>query len=79
MVETVDDQRGRVERAVRELIPHGRVEFDPTEHQVMRFRILDRNTNSVLAANGVLHARELNSKSDDWLRQYICQLGGGDI
>ena len=30
-------------------------------------------------ASGQLHVSELARKSDEWVRQYICHLGGGDI
>jgi hypothetical protein len=72
-------QRNRVEKLVREITPHGRVEFDPQTPNLITFRIIDQNTGTVLAASGQFHVTELTGKSDEWIRQYIRQLGGGDI
>jgi hypothetical protein len=72
-------QRNRVEKLVREITPHGRVEFDPQTPNRIIFRIIDQNTGTVLAASGEFHVNELTRNSDEWVRQYIRQLGGGDI
>lgn len=72
-------QRNRVEKLVREITPHGRVEFDPQTPNRITFRIIDQNTGTVLAASGQFHVNELTRNSDEWVRQYIRQLGGGDI
>jgi hypothetical protein len=72
-------QRNRVEKLVREITPHGRVEFDPQTPNLIMFRIVDQNTGTVLAASGQFHVNEMTGKSDEWVRQYIRQLGGGDI
>jgi hypothetical protein len=72
-------QRNRVEKLVREITPHGRVEFDPQTPNRINFRIIDQNTGAVLAASGEFHVNELTRESDEWVLQYIRQLGGGDI
>jgi hypothetical protein len=72
-------QRNRIEKLVREITPHGRVEFDSQVSTRIAFRIIDQNTGTVLAASGQLHVDELTGKSDEWIRQYIRELGGGDI
>jgi hypothetical protein len=72
-------QRNRVEKLVREITPHGLVEFDPQAPNLITFRIIDQNTGTVLAASGHFRVNELTGKSDEWVRQYIRQLGGGDI
>lgn len=72
-------QRSRVEKLVREITPHSRVEFDPQTPNRIAFRIIDQNTGTVLAASGQFHVDELTRNSDEWVRQYIRQLGGGDI
>ncbi len=72
-------QQNRIEKLVGEITPHGRVEFDRQERNRIAFRIVDVNTGTVLAASGQLHIDELVGKSDEWVRQYICHLGGGDI
>jgi hypothetical protein len=72
-------QRNRIEKLVREITPHGRVEFDPQTSNQIAFRIIDQNTGTVLAASGQFHVNELTGKSDEWIRQYIHELGGGDI
>ena len=77
--ENLRTQRNRVEKLAAEITPHGRVEFDPHTPNHITFRIVDQNTGTVLAASGQLHANELAGKSDEWVRQYIRQLGGGDI
>ena len=72
-------QRNRVEKLVKEITPHGLVEFGPQTQNLITFRILDQNTGTVLAASGQFHVNELTGKSDEWVRQYIRQLSGGDI
>ena len=77
--ENLRTQRNRVEKLVGEITPHGRVEFDPQTPNRIMFRIVDQNTGAVLAASGQFHVNELTSKTDEWVRQYIRNLGGGDI
>jgi len=77
--ENLRTQRDRVEKLVGEITPHGRVEFDPQTPNRIMFRIVDQNTGAVLAASGQFHVDELTSKTDEWVRQYIRNLGGGDI
>jgi hypothetical protein len=72
-------QRGRIEKLAAEITPHGRVEFDLQIPNRIAFKIVDGNTDTVLAVSGQLHVKELAGKSDDWVRQYIRQLGGGDL
>jgi hypothetical protein len=72
-------QQTRIEKLSSEITPHGRVEFDRQEPDRLTFKIVDVNTGTVLAASGQLHVSELGHKSDEWVRQYICHLGGGDI
>jgi hypothetical protein len=77
--ENLRTQRNRVKTLAAEITPHGRVEFDSLTPNHITFRIVDQNTGTVLAESGQLHANELAEKSDEWIRQYIRQLGGGDI
>ena len=77
--EKLRTQRTRVEKLVAEITPHGRVEFDLQTPNRITFKLVDRNTDTVLAVSGQLHVNELAGKSDEWVRQYICHLGGGDI
>jgi hypothetical protein len=72
-------QRNRIEKLVAEITPHGRVEFDLQTPSRIAFKIVDGNTDTVLAVSGQLHVNELACKSDEWVRQYIRQLGGGDL
>jgi len=77
--ENLRAQRNRIEKFVREITPRGRVEFDPQTPNRIAFKILDQNTGTVLAVSGQLHVNRLTRKSDEWVRQYICHLGGGDL
>jgi hypothetical protein len=72
-------QRARIERIVAELTPHGHVEFDLEEANSIKFTIVDQNTNTILAASGQMRVSELTDKPDEWVRQFICHLGGGDL
>ena len=72
-------QRNRIEKLVREITPHGRVEFDPQASSRIAFKIIDQNTGTVLATSGQFRVNELTGKSDEWIRKYIHELGGGDI
>ena len=72
-------QRNRIEKLVGEITPHGRVEFDSQIPNRISFRIMDNNTGTVLAASGQFHVNELTGKPDEWVREYIRHLGGGDI
>jgi hypothetical protein len=74
-----DAQRDRIDRIVKELFPHGLVKYDATPDAI-GFAVLDNNTSTVLAATSTpLRVHELTGRSDDWLRKFISQLGGGDI
>jgi len=77
--ETLRGQRERIEQLAREITPHGRVEFDAKKPNRISFRVIDNNTGTVLAASGEMHADQLADKPDEWVREYICHLSGGDI
>lgn len=72
-------QRIRIEKLAKEITPHGRVEFDPQTSNLIAFRIIDQNTGTVLAASAQFGVDQLTGKSDEWIRRYIHELGGGDI
>jgi hypothetical protein len=74
------EQRHRIDRIVKELIPHAVINYDSETPGLIGFKILDNNTNIVLAATtSPLRVQELTGKSDDWVRRFISQLGGGDL
>ncbi len=74
------EQRNRIERIVKELIPHGLIKYDTEKTGFIGFTISDSNTGTVLAeTSSPLRIHELTGKSDDWLRKFISQLGGGDL
>ena len=74
------EQRHRIDRIVKELMPHAIINYDSEAPGLIGFKILDNNTNTVLAATPCpLRVQELAGKSDDWVRRFISQLGGGDL
>lgn len=77
--EQLRTQRSRIEKFVREITPHGRVEFDLQTPDPITFKIIDDNTDTVLAVSGQLHLNKLAARSDEWIRQYIGHLSGGDL
>jgi len=80
MADDTAPQRDRIERIVKELIPHGAVKYDFGVPGGIGFTILDNNTGTVLATTlSPLRIHDLTRKSDAWLRDFISQLGGGDI
>jgi hypothetical protein len=58
-------QHARIEKIVAEFTPHGRVEFDLEEPDRIKFRIVDQNTNTVLAAYGPMRGRQWTGKLDE--------------
>jgi hypothetical protein len=80
MENAASEQRHRIDRIVKELIPHGVIKYDSETPALIGFKILDNNTNIVLASTASpLRVQELTGKSDDWIRRFISQLGGGDL
>lgn len=74
-------QHTRIECIGKELAPNCRVEFDPEAvPDWIRFRIIDDRTGVILAvSSGDWHASEIADKSDQWLQEFIRQLGAGRI
>jgi hypothetical protein len=61
-------------------MPHGRIVFEPEQESGVAFKIVDANTNTVLAATTKpISKHDLATRSDDWVRRFISELGGGDI
>jgi phage gpG-like protein len=74
-------QRERIERIVRELCPGCKVEYDPERTpDWIKFRIVHETTGTILAvSSGDWHSSEIADKTDDWLRAFVKQIGGGRI
>ncbi len=74
-------QRARIERIAKELAPNCGVEFSPdTTPDWIKFRIVDAATGTILAvSSGDWHVSEIADKSDQWLRDFIRQIGAGRI
>lgn len=77
--EKLRTQQSSVEKLVAETTPHGRVRFDVQLRNWITFRIIDGNTDTVLAVSGQLHVNELAGKSDERVRRYIRELSCGVI
>jgi hypothetical protein len=72
-------QMERIRRTVNELAPNAEVQFDPEAGSMIRYRIDDKSSGTVLGLSGHDLPSVIADSSDAYLREYIKSLGAGKI